>query len=221
MNPRDVVKYIEGEPKIGVVPTEPGLTNINGERVVGMNTENTEINEGTINFDIVFYVRMKDGLSQIMVNVEAQKDMPTEYHILNRAIFYACRLVSSQSLYVSPFYTDTSIELRTSLLPFWTSVASTDSLVTLSRMPVSNACPGFQFGLADFTAAYIAALYCPSYCSKVHVPLKRLSLSSYFGFSLSGFLTGCLSEFSSFCDSSAYSSSFVCSLSIFALPHPA
>ena len=66
------------------------------ERVVGMNTENTEINEGTINFDIVFYVRMKDGLSQIMVNVEAQKDMPTEYHILNRAIFYACRLVSSQ-----------------------------------------------------------------------------------------------------------------------------
>ena len=33
------------------------------ERVVGMNTENTEINEGTINFDIVFYVRMKDGLS--------------------------------------------------------------------------------------------------------------------------------------------------------------
>lgn len=40
MNPRDVVKYIEGEPKIGVVPTE--------------------------------------------------------YHILNRAIFYACRLVSSQ-----------------------------------------------------------------------------------------------------------------------------
>ena len=98
MNPRDVVKYIEGEPMIGVVPTEPGLTNTNvdGKRLVGMNTENTEINEGTINFDIVFYVRMKDGLSQIIVNVEAQKDMPAEYHILNRAIFYACRLVSSQ-----------------------------------------------------------------------------------------------------------------------------
>ena len=98
MNPKDVVKYIEGEPMIGVVPTEPGLTNVNvdGKRLIGMNTENTEINEGTINFDIVFYVRMRDGLSQIIVNVEAQKDMPTEYHILNRAIFYACRLVSSQ-----------------------------------------------------------------------------------------------------------------------------
>ena len=98
MNPKNVVKYIEGEPMIGVVPTEPGLTNVigDGKRLVGMNTENTEINEGTINFDIVFYVRVKDGLSQIIVNVEAQKDMPTEYHILNRAIFYACRLVSSQ-----------------------------------------------------------------------------------------------------------------------------
>ena len=98
MNPKEVVKYIEGEPKIGIVSTEPGLTNVKvvGERLVGMNTENTEINEGTINFDIVFYVRMKDGLSQIIVNVEAQKDIPTEYHILNRAIFYACRLVSSQ-----------------------------------------------------------------------------------------------------------------------------
>ena len=39
---------------------------------------------------------MKDGLVQIIVNIEAQKDEPTEYHILNRAIFYVCRLVSSQ-----------------------------------------------------------------------------------------------------------------------------
>lgn len=110
MNPKDVVKYIEGEPIIGVVPTEPGLTNVdvNGKRLVGMNTENTEINEETINFDIVFYVRMRDGLSQMIVNVEAQKDMPTEYHILNRAIFYACRLVSSQKErdFVSKKYDD-------------------------------------------------------------------------------------------------------------------
>ena len=67
MNPRDVVKYIEGEPKIGVVPTEPGLTNVNGERVVGMNTENTEINEGTINFDIVFYVRMNMLITLVLM----------------------------------------------------------------------------------------------------------------------------------------------------------
>ena len=70
-------------------------------------------------------------------------------------------------LEVVVFYTDTSIELRTSLLPFLTSVASTDSLVTLSRILVSNFCPGFQFGLAAFTAAYIADLYCPcSICNE-------------------------------------------------------
>ena len=47
-------------------------------------------------FDIVFYVRMKDGLSQIIINVEAQKNEPTEFAILNRAIFYVSRLISSQ-----------------------------------------------------------------------------------------------------------------------------
>ena len=47
-------------------------------------------------FDIVFYVRMKDGLSQIIINVEAQKDEPQRYGIINRAVFYVSRLISSQ-----------------------------------------------------------------------------------------------------------------------------
>lgn len=100
MRPRDVVSYIEGTPRISEVPVEPGLTNVSGEsagqRIVGLNTENEEINEGLVRFDIIFYVRMKDGLSQIIVNVEAQKDEPTKYQILNRAIFYVSRLISSQ-----------------------------------------------------------------------------------------------------------------------------
>ncbi len=100
MNPKDVVPYIEGEPLIGVVPVEPGMTNIakeaDGQRIVGFNSENSEINEGLVRFDIVFYVRMKDGLSQIIINVEAQKDEPEKYDILNRAIFYVSRLISSQ-----------------------------------------------------------------------------------------------------------------------------
>ena len=101
MKPEDVVKYIEGEPSISVVPVEPGLENMEktdatGQRIVGLNTENAEINEGLVRFDIIFYVRMKNGLSQIIVNIEAQKDEPTEYKILNRAIFYVSRLISSQ-----------------------------------------------------------------------------------------------------------------------------
>ena len=101
MKPEDVVKYIEGEPSISVVPVEPGLANMEktdatGQRIVGLNTENVEINEGMVRYDIIFYVRMRNGLSQIIVNIEAQKDEPTEYKILNRAIFYVSRLISSQ-----------------------------------------------------------------------------------------------------------------------------
>ena len=107
MKPEDVVKYIEGEPSISVVPVELGLANMEktdatGQRIVGLNTENAEINEGLVRFDIIFYVRMpsivgrKNGLSQIIVNIEAQKDEPTEYKILNRSIFYVSRLISSQ-----------------------------------------------------------------------------------------------------------------------------
>lgn len=106
MNPVDVVSYIEGQPYISAIPIEPGLTNMSsekdGQRLAGFNSENAEINEGMVRFDIVFYVRMpsvkdgKAGLSQIIINVEAQKDEPKGYEILNRAIFYVSRLISSQ-----------------------------------------------------------------------------------------------------------------------------
>ena len=100
MDPLEVAALIEGLPYISAVPVEPGLTNAvhfqNGQRLVGFNTENQELNEGLVRFDIVFYVRMKDGLSQIIINVEAQKDEPSDYEILNRAVFYVIRLVSSQ-----------------------------------------------------------------------------------------------------------------------------
>ena len=58
MNPEDVVKYIEGEPYISTVPLDPGMTNTKErkegsiketetpEQVIGLNTENSELNEG-------------------------------------------------------------------------------------------------------------------------------------------------------------------------------
>lgn len=46
MRPEDAAEYIEGEPAIGVVPVEPGLTNTirtdaTGQRIVGLNTESS------------------------------------------------------------------------------------------------------------------------------------------------------------------------------------
>lgn len=105
MEANDVVKYIEGEPYVGIVPVDPGDTNMlqgDNTKIVGLNTESSEINEGMIRFDIIFYVRIPskdntDGeLSQVIINVEAQKDEPTKYHIINRAVFYTSRMISSQ-----------------------------------------------------------------------------------------------------------------------------
>ena len=98
MRPEEVVHLIEGEPLISKVPVEPGLTNkiVGVDEIVGLNTENSEVYAGYVRFDIIFYVRTKDGVSQIIINIEAQKTDPTDYDILNRAIFYISRMISSQ-----------------------------------------------------------------------------------------------------------------------------
>lgn len=100
MNPKEVVSYIEGEPYISTVPIEPGMTNRaiekEGQRIIGLNSESQEIYEGMIRYDIIFYVRMKNGLSQMIINVETQKNEPQKYDILNRAIFYVSRMISLQ-----------------------------------------------------------------------------------------------------------------------------
>lgn len=95
MDPQEAVAYIEGDPYVGIVPVEPGMTNA-GDKIVGMNTESSEKNEGVIYFDILFFVRTRNGKSKIIVDVEIQKDEPTTYHILNRAIFYVSRQISAQ-----------------------------------------------------------------------------------------------------------------------------
>lgn len=100
MDPKDVAQLIEGEPHIGTVPIEPGLTNVaEGEgrqRIAGFNTEDAEVEEGLIRFDIIFYVRSGDGVSQVIVNLEIQREEPAKYAILNRAVFYVSRMISSQ-----------------------------------------------------------------------------------------------------------------------------
>ena len=102
MRPEEVVHLIEGEPLISKVPVGLGLTNKivgvdeKGNEIVGLNTENSEVYAGYVRFDIIFYVRTKDGVSQVIINIEAQKTDPTDYDILNRAIFYISRMISSQ-----------------------------------------------------------------------------------------------------------------------------
>lgn len=56
----------------------------------------TELDEGKVYFDIIFYVRTKDRVSQTLVNIEAQRSANPGYHIKNRAIYYTSRMISPQ-----------------------------------------------------------------------------------------------------------------------------
>ena len=97
MEAEDIMELIEGEPLVSKVSTEPGETNqtFHG-KITGNNTESTELEEGTIIFDVIFYVRMKDGVSRIIINLEAQGIEKPPYPLVNRTIFYIARLISSQ-----------------------------------------------------------------------------------------------------------------------------
>ena len=86
-------------------------TNTNSPRIIGLRNENSEPNEGLIYFDILFSLLLPNRqlpdkhrrsrktagrLLRAIVDIEAQKDDPTTYKLMNRCIFYVCRLVSSQ-----------------------------------------------------------------------------------------------------------------------------
>ena len=97
---QDIMELIEDEVHIGTVPVDPGHTNtVKGERITGLNTEDIETNEGMIRYDILFKVRVSRKSKKsygIIINIEMQKGKPKSYRLSNRAIFYACRLISAQ-----------------------------------------------------------------------------------------------------------------------------
>ena len=92
-------KYIVGDPLVGTVPVEPGLTNHTfPSEIRGAAQEQSDDKEGTITFDVLFYATLpKSGeLVKFIINLEAQKAMPTDYPLMKRVMFYGCRLISSQ-----------------------------------------------------------------------------------------------------------------------------
>ena len=90
----DIVnKYIQGSPEVGKVTVMPGETKIESTHV-----EDKSAIEGTVFFDIRFNaVAPVDGkLIRLIVNIEAQNEFHPGYPILKRAVFYGCRMISSQ-----------------------------------------------------------------------------------------------------------------------------
>ena len=83
--------------RVGVVPVEPGLTNMG--KVESIQTEDAIPNEDYITYDIRFVLAAAAMELEIIINVEAQRSMSHSrlgYHLENRIVFYLARLISSQ-----------------------------------------------------------------------------------------------------------------------------
>ena len=101
MDPEEIVPLIENKVYVSEVPVDPGYTNqvlkSQNDLITGMKTESSVIGEGSCYYDIMFFVHTKNGCCKIIVNIEAQKKEDNlDYILLNRAIYYVCRMVSSQ-----------------------------------------------------------------------------------------------------------------------------
>lgn len=88
-------KYIEGTPEISKedIHSDSAYSNI-----VGLNTEDSSVDEGTVRFDILFKARIPDSEDEIglIINIEAQNRYNVGYPLIKRGIYYCSRIISSQ-----------------------------------------------------------------------------------------------------------------------------
>jgi hypothetical protein len=99
-------KYIEGTPQVSGVAMPPDETN--APMLIGLNTEDTTMTEGTIYYDIRFLAALPNSgeAIRLIINVEAQNDFYPGYPLITRGIYYCCRMISSQygSVFAAPHY---------------------------------------------------------------------------------------------------------------------
>ncbi len=88
-------QYIEGEP---IISKREVHQDEQGEFIQGMDTEDSSIMEGTVYFDIMFYVLLPNSGKRVrmIINVEAQNKFDPGYPLIKRGIYYGSRMISSQ-----------------------------------------------------------------------------------------------------------------------------
>lgn len=93
--PIDTIRgCIEGEPEIAKIPVHPGHI---PEAITGSDTSDNVIGEGTITYDVRFYVITPDEKHiKLLLNLEAQKDYYPGYDLVTRGVFYTARMISAQ-----------------------------------------------------------------------------------------------------------------------------
>ncbi len=94
-------KYIEGMPQVSQVPVNLDFPTRKGKKIRGARNEDGSPTEGIVTYDIFFYARLPESLEQIalIINIEAQRtyrESKLHYDLIRRAIYYGCRMISSQ-----------------------------------------------------------------------------------------------------------------------------
>lgn len=100
----EVVQLIEGDPDISRTRVDAEGTEIidyvldSNSSIIGMNTEDSSVDEGVIYYDIRFYVYTPDVnfRTKMLINIEAQNDFKLDYDIATRGVYYSARMISSQ-----------------------------------------------------------------------------------------------------------------------------
>ena len=94
MDPKDIVPLIESEPHIDEIGVFPGSEM---PKISGQHVEDSIENEGTITYDVRFFVWTPEKKSKIklLIDLEAQKAIPS-YSLAARGIYYGSRMISAQ-----------------------------------------------------------------------------------------------------------------------------
>lgn len=113
LQPKEIVPLIEGQPDVSVIPVNPGETNAEERTapvITGVNAESKIPREGVVTYDVRFYVWVpnRERKIKIIVDVEAQKSVPSSYDIVARGIFYNARQISAQlgREFTVPYYSE-------------------------------------------------------------------------------------------------------------------
>ena len=73
------------------------LPTIDGNRkIVDLNSEHSSVNNGSIFLDKVFRVDIKEKNVKLIIGIEGQGDPNPGYSLEDRALYYACRMISDQ-----------------------------------------------------------------------------------------------------------------------------
>jgi hypothetical protein len=94
-------EFIEGEPKISEIAVhsdDKAKRKNNDEKIDGINSESTAIDERTLRYDIIFYVKLPktNEVSKFTINIEVQNTFYEEYPLPKRMVYYVSRLLSEQ-----------------------------------------------------------------------------------------------------------------------------